>query len=722
MKVLTRFVLLLAIISTYSTQAISQNWNVEQVGSLYDLWSGCFDVAVQGDFAYLATYSSGFSVVDVSDPTAPEIVGNLDFDGGADRISVDGDYACLKAAGFVMVDVSDPTSPVELCTYPVIGLQDVLLVDEYLYVISFTRGLLIFDITDPAAPALISHLEMPYHSRYVAVSGNYAYVTIVGDGICVVDISNPAVPSIVGFVHIYGVEFQDIEYDSGFVYSISGSKAYIIDVSNPYAPFLTSEITVGNPLQGMTKSGQYLYTAGGVNGCHVVDVADPYSPFIVNAFTTPGYPRDLWVSEGHLYLADTESFRIYELSDPQSPAEIAFIDNLGYIRAAEKQGDLVYLCDGNHGLRIVDVSDPAAPFEVSTFFDSSAYNCYQVKATDSLAFLACYNNGFTIVDISNPEVPALVSHTELSSSVMDIAIDGDLAYLANRTYGLRIMDISDPYNPVEIGMVDTPDWAEAVYIVGNYAYVGVWTALAVIDISDPTHPFTVAVSGWGEGKIFSLVVRDNLAYVVGQDEFFQIFDVSDPADPTEVFVKEATYSSTAFDIALDGDFAFIGTNFAGFQVLNISNPHRPVVAGYHELTNSSYGLVEEDGIAYLADLYHFETFDCTEAITPAFFSNNKGRDVLNDLPSSDAITVTPNPFNPTTVFSYKLQVASYINFAVYDVAGRLVETLVDGYRDAGMHEVRFDGSGLASGVYLYRLEVADSGNPTYKTGKMVLLK
>ncbi|MBU1881475.1 T9SS type A sorting domain-containing protein, partial [bacterium] len=83
----------------------------------------------------------------------------------------------------------------------------------------------------------------------------------------------------------------------------------------------------------------------------------------------------------------------------------------------------------------------------------------------------------------------------------------------------------------------------------------------------------------------------------------------------------------------------------------------------------------------------------------------------------------PNPFNPTTAISYQLSAFSHVNLSVYDVSGRKVTTLVDGYRDAGLHEVTFDASGLASGVYLYRLEVSGSGTiPSTAMGKMVLMK
>ena len=78
----------------------------------------------------------------------------------------------------------------------------------------------------------------------------------------------------------------------------------------------------------------------------------------------------------------------------------------------------------------------------------------------------------------------------------------------------------------------------------------------------------------------------------------------------------------------------------------------------------------------------------------------------------------PNPFNPTTQIQYELHEAMELKLAVYDVTGKLVDLLVDGYQQAGRYEVQFDGNGLASGVYLSRLET-----PTQVLVKrMILLK
>lgn len=63
----------------------------------------------------------------------------------------------------------------------------------------------------------------------------------------------------------------------------------------------------------------------------------------------------------------------------------------------------------------------------------------------------------------------------------------------------------------------------------------------------------------------------------------------------------------------------------------------------------------------------------------------------------------PNPFNPTTTISYMVVAPGKVSLRVYDILGRVVATLVDGHREAGVHQIPFNASGLASGIYFYQL-------------------
>ncbi len=78
----------------------------------------------------------------------------------------------------------------------------------------------------------------------------------------------------------------------------------------------------------------------------------------------------------------------------------------------------------------------------------------------------------------------------------------------------------------------------------------------------------------------------------------------------------------------------------------------------------------------------------------------------------------PNPFNPTTTISYSLPSSMHVTLAIYDVMGRCVRILVDERQGSGSHAVTLEGSGLASGVYLYRLEAGERSI----TRKLMFLK
>jgi GH35 family endo-1,4-beta-xylanase len=90
-----------------------------------------------------------------------------------------------------------------------------------------------------------------------------------------------------------------------------------------------------------------------------------------------------------------------------------------------------------------------------------------------------------------------------------------------------------------------------------------------------------------------------------------------------------------------------------------------------------------------------------------------------DMPAAFALSQNyPNPFNPATVIRYQSPVASRVRLVVYDMLGREVTVLVDDQKAPGSFEVTFDASGLASGVYMYRLIAGD----LVQTRRMVLIR
>lgn len=91
----------------------------------------------------------------------------------------------------------------------------------------------------------------------------------------------------------------------------------------------------------------------------------------------------------------------------------------------------------------------------------------------------------------------------------------------------------------------------------------------------------------------------------------------------------------------------------------------------------------------------------------------------SELPSNIRLEQNyPNPFNPTTLISFHLPEAAFVELRIFDLLGQEVATLFRGYRGEGEHSFRFDASNLSGGIYIYTLITGT----TQITRKMTLLK
>ncbi len=91
----------------------------------------------------------------------------------------------------------------------------------------------------------------------------------------------------------------------------------------------------------------------------------------------------------------------------------------------------------------------------------------------------------------------------------------------------------------------------------------------------------------------------------------------------------------------------------------------------------------------------------------------------DNVPSKFALEQNyPNPFNPATTIKYSIPKAQFVTLKVYDVLGKEITTLINKEQAAGSYEVEFNGSNLASGIYLFKLQT----NNFVETKKMVLAK
>lgn len=221
-----------------------------------------------------------------------------------------------------------------------------------------------------------------------------------------------------------------------------------------------------------------------------------------------------------------------------------------------------------------------------------------------------------------------------------------------------------------------PEW----YVIHNEQ--GNWLVLTCLP-RNPVHDH------WG---CFCMTIDQILPVEFGDFEAI--------AGDREVTLNWNTLSETnnaRFDVERDGDVVAQVPSQGGTSGHDYSWVDRDV-------TNSrtySYSLVAVDANGNRATI-------ATENATPH----------ANAITEYALSTNYPNPFNPTTSFSYSLKDAGFVSLRVYDLAGRLVNELVSSEQATGTYTVTFDGANLPSGIYYYRLNV----NGFSATQKMVLMK
>ena len=96
-----------------------------------------------------------------------------------------------------------------------------------------------------------------------------------------------------------------------------------------------------------------------------------------------------------------------------------------------------------------------------------------------------------------------------------------------------------------------------------------------------------------------------------------------------------------------------------------------------------------------------------------------GDPLENNIPTEFSLSQNyPNPFNPVTNIKFGMPKAGHVKIVIYNVLGQKVATLVDGFKPAGFHIIKFNASRLASGIYLYRIQTEGFS----KVKRMILIK
>lgn len=543
----------------------------------------------------------------------------------------------------------------------------------------------------------------------VAIAGNYAYC--VGDyGLDIIDILSPSSPRLAASYPDSSdnrVSYQEVEVANNRAYVTVPNYLYIIDVSSPTAPSFWGSVQLQDYGARLYINGQYAYVGTGYDKTiQIIDISGAVPPTNVITYNTQWPVRNIHVSGDYLYAAaDQEGVKILDISVPTSPFQVSEIKNPDYyVNDVFTAGSYAYIAI-NKGLVIYDISKPQSPTKVGEYF-YNIINFERLHVAGSLAFICSHN--LQIVDVSNPSNPVLKSDSQYpGDEPAAIQVVDNLAYIADEHRGLRIMDISDPANPNYLGSLENYGKANAITANGNYLYLGKKYGFQILDISNhstPTHlSFLETVS-----PIKAVVLKDSYVFaaLAAYDCWFQVYNVSNPLSPTLVAEVSLGADFGYIDfILIDGNYAYVDCQ-TSIKIFDITNPGNPKQTGSLSVTGNSFGINGNYGYLLQTPL----PIQSATKLTVLDISSPSAPQVLNTLSlAGDKLFYADSM---AIIGNYAYIVSDSEGVLIYDLSNPVSPSLVKHYKISadGFDYIMREGN-YAYLVDTYGMDVIDISNP-----------
>ena len=217
---------------------------------------------------------------------------------------------------------------------------------------------------------------------------------------------------------------------------------------------------------------------------------------------------------------------------------------------------------------------------------------------DNKNLLVVSRNGIYMIDISRPDTPTLLSTYNTMNASYNVDIIGDYAFVGDRFFGIEVVDFSDKANPKYVTKIQYPMDAEyqSCYVYNGYLYAAAKTQnrVDIYDIKDLGDIHSVSYLET-HGRPMGIVAKDDMVYVstavhgiqktangyyFGTGCGMDVFDVSHPDYPSLLAVERidgriSSYPQGTWDIAIDGNYAYLSMVSGGLYVYDVSNPAEP---------------------------------------------------------------------------------------------------------------------------------------------------
>ncbi len=527
------------------------------------------EIFLEGDLVYQNDGSyPGFNILDVSDPDQPTLLGNYEY---RQLRAVEEDWAVTFSAGCIfgtcspyleIVDVRDPANPVLADTYTWANLDfetvdkaPILLEDNWLYL--GMDQLYIFQLSPSGDLIMVSETPFPLPSTYSAAfhlhkDGNILYATTIcgfrDACFSVFDVSDPEQPELLANYEVWGE-----------------NNLLNIQVNQTQAYLLTAHYNA---------SAEVLPTS---HTLHIVDLQEPSTPV----------PRgEFWMPLGYA----VESIRVQ--------------DGLGYLLREIPPR----MAHTGHALRIHDLSKPEAAAPLLSRYDpEDACGLRSFSIVEHIAFVTHGCQPMSVMDLSFPTTPRILHTSDLRGKKL-LARDHRVYMTSSSSENGEVV-VMDASNLEDIQTLSyyavSPENDAYIFTLAlnaNRLFLGLNGEMEIVDVSQPISPTrmgTYTIQLTVTSSVRAIAVSDDLALlgISGEAHQLHLVDLQNPASPALLSAYATEEEIRAIQIV--GTQAYVAAGSQGVLVLDISDPHAPVLLHHYPVYALDVWLAN-DGYLYIA--------------------------------------------------------------------------------------------------------------------------
>jgi hypothetical protein len=397
-----------------------------------------------------------------------------------------------------------------------------------------------------------------------------------------------------------------------YLYVGVGNQVVVLSLKKPRKPTrVAATDALPGVVEGLAARKGLLVAAAGPEGLLVLDASKPARPRLRGSLAMPGYAEDVALAGKRAFVADGpggavavsgrtayvadgwDGLRIVDVSKPDAPRELSKVGTTTWVMDVVVAAKTAYLAAGSEGLRTVDVRRPRAPKSLGAV-PMPASHADRVLVRKKLAYVSDVFKGVRVIDVAYPRSPSQARLYVPAGSAQDVALDGRYAFVAGQTFGMTTADLSDPAHPTEIASLQTEGPVVSVVGVGRRVFLGTGSApgtsstIVSVDVSNPKRPAIRSRQGLvgipGDparpGQSREAAVQGTTIYYANEHGLLIVDGSQDqPCWLSFLQTSADSFTKATIGVGVAGHIAYLGASEGGVYVVDVADPREPHLLG-----------------------------------------------------------------------------------------------------------------------------------------------